>query len=396
MKIEKLDNKGRGIAFVDNKITFINNALPGEDVEIKITNEKKKFQEATISSYNKISNDRINPLCSCYELCGGCNLMHLNYSKQLEYKKKKVMELLKKYGNIDFEIKNIISPINLYYRNKATFQVKEKIGYFKEKSYELIPIEKCFIVDDKINEILSKIKKFNLEHVYQIVIRKSKNTNDTMVIFKLNKDINLNINLDVTSIITYYNNTYKTIKGNDYITEKLGDLTFIISPDSFFQVNTIGAYNLYNEVLKYSNLQGNEKVLDLFCGTGTIGLFLSRYCSKVTGIEINKYAINDAIINKKINNIRNIEFICDDAANVNLKDIDLVIVDPPRSGLDEKMINYLLNLDTKKIIYVSCDPVTLSRDLKTLKNKYDIKDIELVDMFPHTYHVECVCVLKLK
>lgn len=397
MRIEKLDNNGRGIVFVDNKITFVKNALPNEEVQIKIINSKKKYQEAIVLNYEKISNDRVNPICPYYEECGGCDLMHLNLEKQKEFKLKKVKDLLYKFSKIDFNIKQIEVPINLNYRNKATFQVKENIGYYKEKSYDLIPIDKCYIVDNKINEILDKVKKMNLSNIYQIVIRASKNTNDTMVVFKKNKDIKIDISsLDVTSIIEYYDNKYNTLKGNDYILEKLDDMSFIISPDSFFQVNTKGAEALYKKVLDYCDLSGNEFVLDLYCGTGTIGLFLSKKASNVIGVEINHYAVEDAIKNKKLNRISNIEFYCDDASNIKFSNIDVVVVDPPRSGLSKEMIDYLLSIKSKKIVYVSCDPVTLSRDLNILKNEYDIKDISLVDMFPNTHHVETVCVMNNK
>lgn len=393
-KIEKLDHKGRGICFIDNKITFVEETLPNEIVDIKLLVQKKKFNEAKVRSIIETSENRVTPICPYYHDCGGCNLMHLDYSKQLEYKKDKVAEILKRYGNIEKEIDEIIPSTEFYYRNKVTFQVKENIGFYKKKSYDIILLEKCLIIDEKINEILNQIKTLDLSNIYQIVIRASKYTDESMIVFKTNGDLKIDINkLNVTSIIMYKNNEYITLKGKDYILEKLNDLTFMISPDSFFQVNSYGALKLYERVLEYCNLNGNEKVLDLFCGTGTIGLFLSRYCNHVMGVEINKYAVEDAKRNAELNNIKNIDFICDDAMNVNFKNIDLVVVDPPRSGLDKKTIDYLLNLDVKKLIYVSCDPMTLARDLKLLTEIYEVKNISLVDMFSNTFHVECVCVL---
>lgn len=393
-KIEKLDHKGRGITFKDNKITFIENALPNEIVEIKVLKEKKKFNEGIVDRIITKNYDRVEPVCPCYELCGGCNIMHLTYEKQLQYKKEKVMEILKRYGDIEFNIKEIISSDNFYYRNKVTFQVREKIGFYKDNTYDLICIDKCYIADDKINKILDTLKKIDLKGIYQIVIRTSKFLNQTMVVFKTNSDLKFDVNiLDANSVIMY-NGEYKTLKGNDYILEKLGNLNFIISPDSFFQVNSSNALKLYNKVLEFSDLKGKEKVLDLFCGTGTIGLFLANYCRNVVGIEINKYAVEDAKKNAKLNNINNIEFICDDAKNVKIKELDVVVVDPPRSGLDIKTINYLKELECKKIVYVSCDPMTLARDLKLLNDEYEVKDICLVDMFPNTYHVETVVKLE--
>lgn len=396
-KIEKLDHKGRGICFVDNKITFIENALPNEIVDIKLLSEKKKFNEGKAKSIITKSDNRVEPICPYYEHCGGCNIMHLNYEHQLLYKLEKVKEILKRYGNIDFDIKNIIGSDNLYYRNKVTFQVKEKIGFYQDNTYDLICIDKCYIADSKINKVLDVLKNLDLKGIYQIVIRTSKFLNQTMVTFKTNSDLNFDVNvLDVDSVVMYQNNIYKILKGRDYILEKLNDLTFMISPDSFFQVNSSGALNLYNKVLEFASLDKNDCVLDLFCGTGTIGLYLSRMCKSVVGIEINKYAVEDAKKNAKLNNINNIEFICDDAKNVKIKGLDVVVVDPPRSGLDKMTIDYLKDLECKKIVYVSCDPMTLARDLKLLEDKYTVEDICLVDMFPNTYHVECVCLLKLR
>ena len=395
MYIEKLDNKGRGICFVDNKITFVENALPDEEVDIEIINSKSKYNEAKVKNYNKLSKDRVEVKCPYYDVCGGCDLLHLNYEKELEFKKNKVSNLLKKFGNIDYNITKIISPLEYNYRNKATFHVKEKIGYYKKKTYEIISIDNCLLVDNQINNIINKIKNFNLKNIYEIVIRIG--TIDNMLIIKSNGDVSDEFKtLDLPSIILYKDKKYQTIKGNDYIITKLGELQFIVSPDSFFQVNTKCALELYNKVLEYADLKETDNVLDLYCGTGTIGLFLASHCNYVTGIEINKYAVEDAIKNKKLNHIRNIDFICDDATNVNVNDIDVVVVDPPRSGLNEKLINYLMSIDSKRIVYVSCDPVTLARDLKMLNNKYNISDITLFNMFSKTEHVETVVLLNKK
>lgn len=389
MLIEKLDNKGRGICFLDNKITFVSNALIGEDVELKIVNTKNKYNEAIVLKYNSLSSDRVKPICPYFDLCGGCDLMHLNYKKELEFKRNKVQDILKKFGNIDIDIKEIISKGEYHYRNKATFKVKETIGYYGKKSYDIIAIDKCYLVDERINNILKELKKYNLENIYEVVIKCGI---DTMLYIKSSGKINEKIkDISVDTIIV----NDDVIKGLGYIKEKLGDLEFVISSDSFFQVNTKGAISLYNKVKEYASLTGIENVLDLYCGTGTIGIYLADKANYVTGIEINKSSIQDAIENKKINKIRNIDFICNDANKTDLKDIDLVVVDPPRSGLDNKTISYLQNLNVSKIIYVSCDPVTLARDLKML-DKYILKDITLVNMFPKTEHVESVCILERK
>ena len=211
-----------------------------------------------------------------------------------------------------------------------------------------------------------------------------------MVVFYGN--INSNIDLDVDTIII----NGKVIKGNGYIREEINDFKFIISPTSFFQVNNVGMINIYNKVLEYVD-GGN--VLDLYCGTGTIGIYVSKKANKVLGIELNKEAIKDALINKKLNSINNIDFISGDVGTVlsqNKFKSDIVIVDPPRAGLDSKSIDNIIKIKPKKIIYVSCDPVTLARDLNILKEKYDVIEITPFDMFGNTYHVECVSLLKLR
>ncbi len=393
MVIEKLDNKGRGICFINNKITFVENALVGEDVEVNIINEKKKYNEAIVTKYNSKSSDRICVNCKYYGMCGGCDLLHISKEKELEFKLNKVNDLIKKFGGIDFKIKEIISPNEYNYRNKATFQVNKKLGYFKKKSNDLIEIDNCLLVDNRINELINKIKELDLINIEQIIIRTS--PNETMLIIKVNGKIDDRFEcLDVDSIVLNKKGVYKTIKGPGYIIEELGDYKFIVQPDSFFQVNREAAKLLYDKVLEFASLKGTEKVLDLYCGTGTIGSYISKYADSVTGVEINKYAIEDAIKNKKLNHIRNIDFICSDANSIDLTGFDLTIVDPPRSGLDEKTRSYLKTIKPKKLIYVSCDPVTLSRDLKDLTELYNLKDISLVNMFPKTEHVETICLLE--
>lgn len=395
-KIEKLDHQGRGIAFINNVITFIPNALPGEIVKIKLTKKTKKINEGEVISFIKKSEKRLNPICPYYSNCGGCDLMHMSYEEELLYKENKIKEIINRFTHLDTNcIKKIIPNNKLNYRNKATFQVRANVGYYKKKTYDVINIDKCLIVDDKINELLNLCKKNNLKGIYQILIRVSKT--DSMIVLKVKDDYSIDKSLfenNVTTLVVYEDKKYKNIIGNGYITESIGDYKFIISPDSFFQVNTNGAYNLYSKVLEY--VDKSNYLLDLYCGTGTIGIFLSKVCNKVLGVEINSYAVADANKNKKLNNIDNIEFKCSDVSDLNLVDnFDTVVLDPPRSGLDKMALDYLLKLKPNKIVYVSCDPVTLARDLNLLNELYDVKEITPVNMFSRTYHVECVCLLEL-
>lgn len=397
LEIENLDHYGRGIARNNGIITFVENALPSEKVEAIITHEKSKLMEGKSTKILNSSVDRVVPKCPYYSECGGCNIMHLSYPQQLKFKENKVNEILKKFADFD-NVKKIVESSEYNYRNKITLQVKNVVGYYKNKTYELIPINKCLIADDRINNIIPNLNKLNLENINQIVIRYT--TNECMLVFYVRKNINIDLKLfeDIDTIVVI-NEKEKIIKGKGYILEELGDLKFIISPTSFFQVNTKGMLNLYNKVLEYSNLNGNENLLDLYCGTGTIGLYLARNCGKVLGIEINEEAVKDALKNKEINNINNIDFKAGDVKEI-LKNNnfipDIIVVDPPRAGLDRMVIDELLSLNPNKIVYVSCDPVTLARDIKLLSENYSIIECTPVDMFPNTYHVENVCVMELR
>ena len=396
VKIEKVDHQGRGIAFLDRPI-FISNCLLNEIVDIDIVKETRQYMIGKVNRIINKSIKRINPKCPYYELCGGCNLMHMQYEDQLIYKQNKINDIVSKYIKENIIIKKIIPSDQYNYRNKATFQVNEKVGYYQDKTYEIVNIDNCIIVDKKINLILKELDKINLNNVYQIVIRIA--NNQSMIIFKYNHSIDIDINLlDVNSIIGFDGNSYHTIKGQSYIIESINDFHFIISPDSFFQVNKEQMVNLYNKIIEYGNFTKKDEVLDLYCGTGTIGIWISSKVKKVFGIEINQYAIYDALKNKQLNKIDNIDFICDTTSNIinSSKYYDKVVVDPPRSGLDHKTIKYLLKMLPKRIIYVSCDPITMARDLNFLKEKYSIDEITPLDMFPNTYHVESICLLKNK
>lgn len=389
VKIENLDHFGRGIARINGIPVFVDGALPEELVEIEIIKRKKNFMEAKTLQVLESSPFRVKPSCPYFGVCGGCDIMHMDYKHQLEYKQNKVQEIMNKFL-IDTKLQPIIATNPFEYRDKVTLKVNKKLGYFAKKSYDIVPIEKCLIASSSINQVINNLKNTDLSDIKEVMIRSFKE--ETMIQFVGGKNIPLN------TVDSLYQNDTK-INGKETITAKIGNISYLVSPNSFFQVNLEGMEKLYNQVKEYCNLQGNEKVLDLYCGTGTIGLFLSKNCKEVLGIEINESAVQDAERNQEYNHINNAKFICGDVGNsiYNLNfQPDIVVVDPPRAGLDRKTVDYLLEWETKKIIYVSCDPMTLGRDLQLLQDKYDIVQITPVDMFPQTYHVECVCLLELK
>ena len=402
VEVTKLDHQGRGIAKINDKIIFIPNALPEETVDVDIILEKKKYYEGIIKETINASDKRIKSICSYFEECGGCQFLNMNYPDSLDYKQNKVEEIMNKYLGIKIKINNIVAcDNNLYYRNKTTFQVENDIGFFKEKTNTLIPVDKCYISDIKINDIYKAIKdNINLTNVKQVIIRATKNTLESMVIFKTSNYIDNKKIIDILKkkVDSIYIND-ELIYGKGKIIENLCNKNFYISPSSFFQVNTLQAEKLYNKAIAYADIKKEDTVLDLYCGTGTIGIVASDKAKKVIGIELNKEAIKDANENKKLNNINNIEFYDGDVGkilNKNNYKPDIIIVDPPRAGLDSLALSQILNIRPKKLVYVSCDLMTLARDLKLLSNDYDILELTPVDMFPYTAHVESVCALKYK
>lgn len=397
MQIEKLDYYGRGIGRINNKITFVENALKDEIVDIKILKESKKYNEAIVKSYNTKSKSRVTPKCKYYNICGGCNISHLKEEEQEGFKDSKINELLNR--NLNIECLDKIEYNKFYnYRNKIVLHIKEdKLGLYKNKSNELIEIDECLLVDDKINRLIKELKKIikNEKNLKKATIKLGNTTNEVMLILEGKiKDYSELLNkVDVLII------NDKVVSKKDYILSIIGNKKYKISKNSFFQVNQVITEKIYNEIRSNIEKINPKNVLDLYCGTGTIGIYIADLVKNVIGIEVIKDAVLDANFNKELNNINNISFILGKVEDKikDIKDnIDLIIVDPPRSGLDKKVIPVINKLKAKNIIYVSCNPITLVRDLKLLKDNYNIEYIKPYDMFPNTYHVESVVILERK
>ena len=391
LKIDGFDHQGRGIAHYNNKVYFIFNALPDEEVEIEILKEKKNIVTGKVIKYYKKNDDlRTDTKCPFYGICGGCDIMHIK--DQNGYKLDKLNNIINKYVDKNIKILDVVNLNEYNYRNKITLQVcNNEIGLYKKNSNDIVCIDKCYLVDDRINKIIDLIKKNqNLNGIKQIVI---KCMDESMVTFIGDDNVNYDYLKSVVDSI-YVNK--KNVYGKSKITVYMGNFKFLVSSESFFQVNTLVANAMYNYI--DSLIDKTNVIFDLYCGTGTIGIFVSNKANRVIGLEINSEAVRDANENKKINGINNIDFYEGDASSIVKKtDLkpDVIIVDPPRSGLDDKMINDINKLLPKKIIYVSCDPMTLARDLKKLDN-YNIISIKGFNMFPNTYHVESVTLLERK
>ena len=396
MKVEvlKLDNFGRGITYINNKICFIENTLPNEVVEIDLTLETKKYYLAKVIKYIEKSPLRIEEECPYSSICGACNLNHICFNEENKFKLDKVKGIMKKFANIDSNlIKGIIYHDRNNYRNKITLHGKDnKIGLYKEKTNEILPINSCLIVNPKINEIIKVLNSLSKE-ISEVIIKTSNDNSKVMV--KITGTIdNINLLKKLCDVLII-NNKYYT--NNHTIETNIGNKKYIEGIDSFFQVNNTLTKELYDEVLENVKDKKFNNVLDLYCGAGTIGIYISDYVNKIIGIDYNESSINDAKDNAKLNNLNNIEFICDKVENkINeFNDIDLVIVDPPRAGLDTKTKDYLKEINPERIIYVSCDPITLARDIKDL-DTYKVNYIKVFNMFPRTYHCESIAVLERK
>lgn len=359
------DHQGRGLGKINNKVIFIPNTIIDEVVEVKIINEKKSYMEGIVTKYIKTSPLRVANTCPYYDTCGGCDLLHLPYEEQLKYKQKKIINIMERYVKDKFEIKEIVKSDNQFnYRNKVTFQAnKDNIGFFNKKSNRITNIDTCLLLDKCLNKYLHELK----------------NDNKKIVLRTNGKDI-----LD---------------NNNDCIIKQINNFKYYVSLESFFQINDNVTIKMYDKIKEYCGKDKVDMILDLYCGTGTIGIYVSKCATKVIGIEINKQAIKDANRNKKLNKVNNIEFIANDVSKVINKlkiNPDIIIVDPPRAGLDEKTIKTIIKMNPQKVIYTSCDPMTLARDLNILKYYFKIEELTPFDMFPNTYHVECITLLTNK
>ncbi len=392
--IEKFDNQGRGICYVNNKITFVENALPKEKVEIKLTKESKKFNEAKIINYIEKSPLRIEPKCPYFGVCGGCELLNISYENSCKYKKEKLESILSKYANIKNEIEIIPSDNSYNYRNKITLKViNGKYGYYEPKSHKLIEIKECLLAEKPINDFLKDIKKLNIKNG-EVIIRSNYN-NELLINIKSKSPsapdiLYLKNNHKIVGIIENDN----VIIGDSSFIEIINHQLFTVSYDSFFQINRNICSKLFKLVNKH--IGDDEVILDLYCGVGTLGINASKNAKKAFGIEIVKNAVLNAITNSKINKRDNIYYMLGDVSTClpKIKDkIDTVIVDPPRAGLDNITKNTLIEFKPNKIIYVSCDPMTLARDLKDLTPYYNLIEIKGLEMFPNTQHIETFCVL---
>ena len=438
-EVDILDNgiDGEGIAKINGYTTFIKGALKGEKAKIKIVKANKDYGFGKLIEITKTSENREEPICPNFNRCGGCNLQHMNYESQLELKENLVKNTLKKALGREIDIEPIIGmgiPYN--YRNKAQYPVKDgKIGFYADRTHDLIENDKCYIQDETTDKLAKRAFELLMQNnntcydeasekgnVRHIMTRIGKNTDELMlVIVTKEKEIkgiekiisvltkeypNLvsviqNINTKNTNVIM--GKECITLYGEDYIVDELGGYNFKISPLSFYQVNPTQTEVLYNVAKAFAKLIDEDIVYDLYCGIGTISIFVADSVKKVYGVEIVEEAIEDAKINARINEISNTQFYAG-AAEKLIPEMyrkgmiaNVVFVDPPRKGCDETLLDTIVEMNPEKVVYISCNPATLGRDLKYLTdNGFEIKKVQPVDMFPQTGHVETCVLLTLK
>lgn len=437
VKVECIDLNydGLGVCKVDGFPIFVDRMLVGEVGEVKITKLSKNYGNGELIKLITTSTDRVKPICPIFDVCGGCEIMHLSYVAQLEFKRKAANETLKRLGKVNFEVKKIVGMEDpYYYRNKVQipYQMRKgKVicGFYKRGTHEIASFDDCFIQPKLSTEIAifirnlaneygisaydEKTKKGNLRHV---LIRNTVNE-DYMLVIVTNEDnlphkdklvekitkrypnvksIIQNINNKDTNVIL--GEKTNLLHGPSTLFENLMGLNFILSYKSFFQTNHIQTEKLYSKVLEYAAPTKEDVIVDGYCGVGTISLLLAKHSKQVYGIEIVRDAVRDAKDNAKLNNIDNVSFVLGKTEEEILKmedvTIDTIVVDPPRKGCDKQLLDSIISKKIDKIVYVSCNIATLARDLNILEENYEIKDITLYDMFPHSSHVEAVCLLE--
>ncbi len=392
MKVEivKLDDFGRGICFVNDKVTFVPNTLPGDIVNIKIIKENKKYNEAILIDLVKSSSKRIDAPCPYFGICGGCSLQALSYEKGINYKKEKVINYFKKMG-ISITPKVIVNDIHYNYRNKITLKVVNGVvGYYKLNSHSVVEVNKCLLAEECINDVISIVCGMGI--INGEVIIRSNYKSEILIIINSKDKINItNISNNINGIIL----NDEVIYGNDYFYEEINNIKYKVSYKAFFQVNRNVASKMFKLVEKFINV--NDCVLDLYSGVGTLGLSASKNAKSVVGVEVNKDAVDNANQNALINNLNNAKFIYSDASNIKNIDVSFnkLIVDPPRAGLSREVIDFIKFKLPDEIMYISCDYHTQARDLKLL-DSYEIIDSYICDLFSYTYHVECICFLRKK
>jgi len=433
--INNVSHQGEGIGRVENFAVFVPGAIKGEKIEVKITEIRKNFARGELEKIILPSLNRVKPPCSVFNLCGGCHLQHINYKKQLEMKKEIVENVLSRIGNQNIDVMPIIGmEIPWRYRNKGHFHLAREnenitLGFYQSKSHDLVPVSQCLLFSQNINSLIKYLEKELTRQkitIYNhktdkgnfrgIVLRESKYTGEIMIIFITREErwyldenflnnliiafpqvVSLCQNINKNPKMALFGKDFRILKGKTFIEDHIDSFKFKISPSSFFQVNVLQTEILYKKILEYANLSGKETVIDSYSGTGTISIYLAGKAKKVYGLELQKGAVRDAWANGELNNLSNLKFFSGKAESWLYKwvqrgeKVEVIIIDPPRRGCSREVLKNIIKIKPEQILYVSCDMLTLARDIKYItQNGYNIEEVQPIDMFPHTSHIECL------
>ena len=453
--IERIASEGKCLGHHEEKVVFVTGVAPGDVVDVRITKGKSSFMEGEPVKFHEYSKERIEPFCSHFGTCGGCKWQHINYDLQKTYKRQQVLDQFQRIAKVEMpEVAPTLgSEKTRYYRNKLDFTFSNKkwltieqiqsgedfdrnaLGFHIPKMFDkIIDVDHCYLQGSISNDVRNELRAFALANnlsFYDIrnqvgllrnLIIRTTSTNQSMVIVQFGEDDPEGIQKameflnekfpEITSLLyvintkgneTFHDLELVTFAGESFIVEEMEGLKFRIGPKSFYQTNSEQAYELYKVARDFANLRGDEVVYDLYTGTGTIANFVAKKAKQVIGIEYVEAAIEDAKLNSQINGLDNTLFYAGDMKDMlndefiaNHAAPDLIITDPPRAGMDEKVVQMLLRLNAPKIVYVSCNPATQARDVALLSEKYKVEKVQPVDMFPQTYHVENVVLLTLK
>jgi len=453
--IERIASEGKCVGHHEEKVVFVSGVAPGDVVDVRITKGKSSFMEGEPVKFHQYSKDRIEPFCSHFGTCGGCKWQHINYDLQKSYKRQQVLDQFQRIAKVQIPevLPTLGSEKTKYYRNKLDFTFSNKkwltleqirseedfdrnaLGFHIPKMFDkIIDVDHCYLQGGISNDVRNELRAFakenklsfydirNQEGLLRNLIIRTTSTGQTMVIVQFGESDPSSIDLvmeflnqkfpEITSLLyvintkgneTFHDLELVTYSGLPYIEEEMEGLKFRVGPKSFYQTNSEQAYELYKVARDFASLKGDEIVYDLYTGTGTIANFVAKQAKQVIGVEYVEAAIEDAKINSQINGIENTLFYAGDMKDILNEELiqnhaapDVIITDPPRAGMDEKVVQMLLRLAAPKIVYVSCNPATQARDLALLGEQYQVEKIQPVDMFPQTYHVENVVLLTLK
>ena len=437
-QIIALNSNGQGIGELEGLKVFIEGALVGEKVSAQIEVKKRNYATARLCEIKKASPYRNRPICPIFDQCGGCQIMHLSYDQQLIYKKEKVRDAFKRIAKVDsFPLKDCLpSPEELHYRNKVQLPFFESeghpsLGFYKKRSHDIVEVEHCFIHSELGQSVYEKLKQLLNEsdlqpynetddtgYLKHLLIRTAVNSKTCLVVFVTKDrsqdekliDFITKVESQFSEVVGFVQNIqpkntnailgkkWISLSGNNYLIEHLDEFKFKIAADAFFQVNTPQAMQLYKKALELMQLEPSDSLLDAYCGIGMFSIYASRFTEQITGVEVVSSAVKSAEENVALNQLKPIRFICSPVEKViyRLSHFDCAFINPPRKGCDPAVIQALCKKQPKKIVYVSCDPATLGRDVQKLCTAgYQICEVQPLDMFPQTAHVETIVLLKL-